>query len=136
MCGTGSRCYLAVALFLKATPPDNVRFYSSALSSEIALTSQTCADSITAHAVHGFDFTKIVRQTYDDGARAFVEIGPGASCTRMINKILGDRPYCAVSACKPGEDGVTTIMSIAATLVTERAMNDLRPLSVLVAARN
>ena len=45
---------------------------------------------------------RVVRRAYEDGVRAFVEVGPGGSCTRMIGEILEGRPHLAVAAC-PGE---------------------------------
>jgi len=121
--------YRALHYFEETSQPQNIAFYSSALGKQIPLTPDNCADSITAHALHGFDFNAITRLVHHDGARAFVEVGPGNSCTRMINKILGNKDkYCAASACRPNENAVSSILDVVAMLISERALNNLQPL--------
>ena len=68
--------------------PEGIRFYSSALGRAYNLNSESAASSILNQALFGFDFSATVRQAYADGVRTFVEIGPGSSCTRMIDHIL------------------------------------------------
>src|SRR5262249_7630857 len=60
--------------------------------------------------------------------RFFVEMGPGASCTRMIGAILGDRPHRARSVCAPGADGVSAVLRLLGQLIAERFPVDLSPL--------
>src|SRR5205807_3781972 len=60
--------------------------------------------------------------------RLFVEAGPGASCSRMIAAILGDRPHRARSACVAGADGVSALLRLLAQLVAERVPVDLHAL--------
>lgn len=84
---------------LPTTPPDDVIFFSAAAGAAYVPTRESARDSITAQAVHGFDFSKQIEAAYRDGARVFVEVGPGASCTRMVRRILGDRPHLAISVC-------------------------------------
>lgn len=83
---------------LETVLPSEVRFYSAARGEAYELTSESAADSITAQALGGFDFRRVVKRAYADGIRHFVEIGPGASCTRMIRKILSGKPHTARSA--------------------------------------
>ncbi|MCQ9133398.1 type I polyketide synthase [Streptomyces hilarionis] len=45
-------------------------------------------------------FVEQIEAMYEAGARVFVEAGPGAVLTRLIGRILGDRPHTAV-ACEP-----------------------------------
>ncbi len=80
--------------------PPGVRFYSGSSGRVVPgrLASRPPTRS-SAHALHGVDFPSVVRRAYDDGVRAFVEVGPGGSCTRMIGEILEGRPHLAVAAC-------------------------------------
>lgn len=80
-----------------ATPPEGVRFYGGYWARSFDLTTENCAATITEQALHGFSYPKVVEQLYADGVRTFVEIGPGASCKRMIDAILGVRPHLALS---------------------------------------
>mgnify|MGYP002621495983 CR=1 FL=1 len=67
-----------------------VRVYSAAWARAYAPSRQSCADSLLEQAVEGFDFPAVIRRAWEDGVRGFVEIGPGASCTRMIRSILDE----------------------------------------------
>ena len=113
---------------LPTTPPPNVRFYSAALGRAYELTEDNAADAILAQALDTIDFPAVIEAAYRDGVRLFVEMGPGASCTRMIGAILGDRPHRARSVCAPGADGVSAVLRLLGMLVAERVAVDLRPL--------
>ncbi len=109
--------------------PPGIRFYSCAQARSIScLDTESAADSITRQAVSGFDFTATIRQAYQDGVRIFLEMGPHASCTRMIGRILGDSPHVAVSASSRGEDEYISILKLLATLASERIPVDLKSL--------
>lgn len=41
-----------------------------------------------------------VERMYADGARVFFEVGPGAICARLVEKVLGDRPDVTILSCE------------------------------------
>ncbi len=86
---------------LPTTPPPNVRFHSAALGRAYELTEDSAADAILAQALDTVDFPAVIEAAYRDGVRLFLEMGPGASCTRLIGAVLGDRPHRARSVCAP-----------------------------------
>ncbi|MFF3846041.1 SDR family oxidoreductase [Streptomyces sp. NPDC002328] len=45
-------------------------------------------------------FVEQIESMYEAGARVFVEAGPGSVLTRLVGRILGDRPHTTV-ACEP-----------------------------------
>jgi PfaB family protein len=118
------REYRALHL-LPTKPPAGIRFYSGAWGRSYALDRESAADAIVAHALSGIDFPRVIEQAYADGVRTFVEIGPGASCTRMIGAILGRRPHLAAAACVPGQDELATILDVLARLIVARIPVDL-----------
>ncbi len=113
---------------LPTSPPPGVRFYSGAGGRSYPVDRESAADSILDHALNGVDFPAVVRRAHDDGVRAFVEVGPGGSCTRMIGRILGDRPHLAVTACAADREPVAAILGVLGRLVAERFPVDLSPL--------
>jgi 3-hydroxymyristoyl/3-hydroxydecanoyl-(acyl carrier protein) dehydratase len=119
--------YRDLHLFPTAPPP-GVRFYSGAWKKAYDVTRESAADSIVGQAVHSLDFPSVIRRAYDDGARIFVELGPQASCTRMIDKILAAQPHVAKSACVKNQDGPGTILRLLARLLAERVPVDLAAL--------
>jgi PfaB family protein len=113
---------------LETTPPKGVTFYSGALGKAYDVTRESAAESIVRQAVAPFDFTQVVRTAHADGVRIFIEIGPGASCTRMIDQILADQPHVARSACVAGQDGLSTLLRLFAHLIAEGMPVDTSPL--------
>jgi len=107
------------------TPPAGIKFYSGAWKKAYEVTRESAADSIVAQAIHSLDFPSLVQRAYEDGARVFIELGPQASCTRMIDKILGTRPHMAKSACVKNQDGPGAVLRLLARLIAERAPVDL-----------
>ncbi|MCH7872303.1 MAG: type I polyketide synthase, partial [Planctomycetes bacterium] len=110
---------------LPVTPPDGIDFYSGHAASRYELTRESAAESILNQALHGFDFPALIRQAHDDGVRAFVEIGPQSSCTRMISEILAGRPHLAASASSRDQSEVLSVLRLLATLIAERIPVDL-----------
>ncbi|GJQ27960.1 MAG: type I polyketide synthase [Phycisphaerae bacterium] len=113
---------------LDATPPAGVRFYSAAAAAPYEVTRASAAESITRQAMAGFDFPALIERAWSDGVRRFIEIGPLASCTRMIGRTLADRPHWARSAVPRGEDEVGEFIHLLASLYTEGVPIDFRPL--------
>jgi acyl transferase domain-containing protein/3-hydroxymyristoyl/3-hydroxydecanoyl-(acyl carrier protein) dehydratase len=110
---------------LPTLPPSGVRFYSAVWGHAYEVGRQSAATSITAQATAGFDFPTVVRRAYEDGVRAFIEVGPQASCTRMISRILAGQPHLARSASVRGESETRTILTLLAALAAERMLIDL-----------
>ncbi|MBI4350196.1 MAG: type I polyketide synthase [Elusimicrobia bacterium] len=110
------------------TPPPGVKFYSGAWKRSYEVTRESAAASIVAQAIHSLDFPSLVRRAYEDGARVFVELGPQASCARMIDKILGAQPHLARSACIKNQEETGTILRLLSRLIAERAPVDLEAL--------
>ena len=113
---------------LETTPPTDISFYSGILGRAYDVNRDSAADSITNQAIEPFDYTKVIDTAYDEGIRLFIEMGPGMSCTRMIDTILGDKPHVATSACAKGQNGPSSILRTLALLTTHRIDVDTSPL--------
>ena len=113
---------------LPTSPPAGVRFYSGSSGESYPVDRESAARSILDHALHGVDFPAVVRRAYADGVRAFVEVGPGGSCARMIGSILVGLPHLAVSACPGPREPVASYLMTLGRLVAERYPVDLASL--------
>lgn len=103
----------------ETTPPEGVTFYSGIRGGAYEVTRESAADSILDQALQSFDYTKVINSAYDDGVRLFIEMGPGATCTRMIDRILEDKPHYAKAICTKGKDSVLNLLQTLASLYTE-----------------
>lgn len=119
--------YRSLHLF-PTTPPPGITFYSGARAGAYQVDRESAADSILAQAVGGIDYPATIESAYENGTRLFLEMGPGASCSRMIGRILAGRPHLARSACLPGQDAVSAMLRLLANLVAENVTVDLAPL--------
>jgi PfaB family protein len=110
---------------LPATPPSGITVYSGAWGKPYKVTEQAAAESITAGLLNTIDVPAVVNAAYRDGVRVFLEVGPGASCTRMIDAILGEKPHLARAAHAAKIDSVSQILRVLAALIAERIPVDL-----------
>ena len=107
------------------TPKAGLTIYSCSRAEAYPVTKEAAADSIQKQAIEGFDFPRTIERAYDDGIRIFVEAGPRASCTRMIDRILEGRPHLAVAVNHSADDETTSLLRALAQLVAERVPLDL-----------
>ena len=105
-----------------------IDFYSTAWGRPYALTSASAADAIVAQAVGTIDFPQVIHRAYADGIRLFVEIGPGASCTRMIDEILDHQPHHAQAVTPATMNPIGAFLELLGSLITHRVPVDLSPL--------
>jgi acyl transferase domain-containing protein len=61
-------------------------------------------------------FAAEIESMYADGARVFVEAGPGRVLTGLVGRILGKRPHVAVACDKPGDASLGALSQALAKL--------------------
>jgi PfaB family protein len=110
---------------LETNAPAGVDFYSGVWGHAYAVDRSSAAEAITAHAAHRIDFPAVIERAYQDGVRLFLEVGPGGSCTRHINRILGNRPHRAFAACRADREPFGAILDVLGILLAERIPVDL-----------
>ncbi len=109
-------------------PPENIDFYSCSLGKKYIPQTDLTAKSILNQALYGFDYPALINTAWKDGIRVFVEMGPGSSCTRLVNKILGKKDHAAFSFSLPDEDEELSIIKALAMLSCHRVKCDISPL--------
>ncbi len=101
------------------TPPPGVQFYSGAWGKAYPVSREKSADSVLAQAIDGVDFPAVIESAYEQGVRFFVEMGPGNSCSRMISRILSDKPHMARAVCYDGQDATSLLLRALGHLIAE-----------------
>jgi len=110
------------------TRPDGVRFYSGVDGKRLELSPDACANAVLEQALQTVDFPRVAEGAYADGARIFVEMGPGTSCARMLRKIFAGRPHRVAAVCASGQDDTFSLLRTLAMLISERIPVDLAAL--------
>ncbi|XVV01161.1 beta-ketoacyl synthase N-terminal-like domain-containing protein [Actinosynnema sp. CA-248983] len=64
------------------------------------------------------DFARLAETAHERGFRYFVEVGPGATCTRWIGETLAGRPHVAVSLDRRGAGTAVAFAAAMARLVS------------------
>ncbi|WP_413206110.1 beta-ketoacyl synthase N-terminal-like domain-containing protein [Rhodospirillum sp. A1_3_36] len=101
------------------TPPEPRALLSAADDRE--WTPEVLADWMATGFCTTVNFPAQIQSAHEAGARVFVELGPGASCTRWISETLGaDKPYCAVSVSQRGLPEAQCLARLEAALVSHR----------------
>ena len=108
--------------------PRGIDFYSCAFGGKYPLTTANAADAILAQAIDTIDYPRVIERLYADGARIFLEVGPGSSCSRMISSILAERPHLARSFCVSGQDAAVQLLRLLGHCLAEGVKVDLSPL--------
>lgn len=98
------------------TPAHGVRHYSNGCTGAYDVSSQRCAEVITAQAESTIDFPATIKAAYADGVRIFVEHGPAGACTNFVKDILADHDVLAVQLDRKGA-GIDQVFDAAAALV-------------------
>jgi len=112
----------------ETNPPKDITFYSGAWGKAYIVTRDSAADSIVEQAMQPFDYTKVIESAYADGVRVFIEMGPGATCSRMIDNILEGKPHMVKAICVKNQDSVSNILHCLGQLVAEHFDINISPL--------
>ena len=102
--------------------------YSAADCAPTELTEASIARKVSTTSCSQVDFPRLVQRVYADGARIFVELGPGRTCSRWIDKILGETPHLAVGINQKGKSDQAGLLRLLARLAAHHAAVDLSPL--------
>ena len=109
--------------------PDNPSILlCTATGKPLEISSSAVADSILDQALHGFDFPNLIESMWQQGTRIFIEPGPGASCCRLIRKILGSRNYRTLPLFWRGESEELSLLRLLLTCAVERKSVDFGPI--------
>ena len=112
--------------------PPGLRLFLAGCPAAVPPINDIVAEAFVEAATSPISMVELVRRAYAAGARFFLEVGPGASCTPLVRSILGDNPHAVVSlASRQGDERASFLVAIA-TLVAERIPLDREALGRLL----
>ncbi|MEM7155184.1 MAG: SDR family NAD(P)-dependent oxidoreductase [Myxococcota bacterium] len=113
---------------IAATPwrPTETPVYSNTTAAPHSSDASEIGAVMARHLVSPVEFVEQINAMYDDGARTFIELGPKSIQSRLVGRILADRPHTAVSI--DASPGVGGLLDMLAQLVCAGVELDLQPL--------
>jgi len=117
-----------LAALIEATPwkPVRVPVYSNTTARPHAAEVGKTRKQMAEHLVRPVEFVSEIEAMYQDGARVFLEVGPKAILSKLIAKILAERPHQAISIDDGG--GLSGLLGALGQLAGAGIAVDLRPL--------
>ncbi|MBV8078292.1 MAG: acyltransferase domain-containing protein, partial [Planctomycetaceae bacterium] len=106
----GAREPLATLASLIGMKPPRLPIFSNVTAAPYPAEVEAIAAQLGDHLTRPVRFAEMVEAMHADGARIFVEVGPGAALTGMVGSILGDRPHLAVACEPPGQRGLPGLL--------------------------
>ncbi len=75
------------------------------------------SNRLGAHLAGPVRFAGMIEAMYENGARVFVEVGPGSVLTSLVSSVLRDRPHLAVATDSSSAPGIPALLRAIARLV-------------------
>ena len=89
---------------------------------------QNTAQKIASSLCRGLNYPQMVNKVYDEGARIFIEVGAGNTCSRWIRDILKDRENAVIHTNSRGVPDIVSIIRALAKLIGHRVDVNLLPI--------
>jgi acyl transferase domain-containing protein len=105
-----------------------IAVYSNLTTKKYSESPQEIRKTLLEHTINPVLFMQEIEQMYEDGARIFVEIGPGSTLTNLVGNILQNKPHAAVSTDRNGREGMLQLQHTLAQLTVFGVDFSLQPL--------
>lgn len=106
----------------------DTKIYSSSCYLPVPQRTKAIANSISKCLCDPVDYPRLINTVYDNGARVFIEMGPGRSLCSWVDKILKHdeiKPHVSVPVNAKGVSDELTIMRAVAKLVSHGIKLDM-----------
>jgi len=103
--------------------------YSNVTAAPYPADPAAVARQLGDHLASPVRFAEMVEAMHGDGARVFVEVGPGAVLTPLVASILVDRPHLALACDPPARKGLAGLLGTLGRLFAAGVAFDPRPLT-------
>ena len=103
----------------------SIPVYSNETTRPHTDSTESISESLINHVLKPVRFTGEVEQLYADGVRLFVEIGPNAVLSGLVDRTLEGRPHRAVATDRAGRNGVVQLLHALGQLAAHGVAVDL-----------
>jgi malonyl CoA-acyl carrier protein transacylase len=100
--------------YYRALPmrPGRVPVYSCRTTEPLPEDADACRDVMTAQWTGLIRFRETIERVYAEGARTFVEVGPGGTLTAFVEDVLRGRPHLAVGTSSASRDDIAQLCHV------------------------
>ncbi len=106
----------------------SIPVYSNLTAPNIPEDKKSILSILSDHLTSSVRFTEEVENMFKDGARIFLEIGPGNVLTNLVKQILDDKEYLAIPCNIKTTSDISQILNVLAQLMAEGFKVNLSPL--------
>ncbi|MCK4905847.1 acyltransferase domain-containing protein [bacterium] len=106
----------------------NIPVYSNLSASRYPDDKKSILSILSDHLVSSVRFSEEIENMFKDGARIFIEIGPGNVLTNLVKRILGEENYIAIASNVKTATDISQILNVFAQLMAEGFKVDLSAL--------
>jgi acyl transferase domain-containing protein len=102
-----------------AMNPGSLRLpvYANATATAYPSNSTAIPGLLGEHLAQPVRFAEMIEAMHADGARVFVEVGPGGIVSALLGSILAGKPHLAVACDHPGRPSIPSLLNAIARLV-------------------
>lgn len=105
--------------------PPQLPVYGTATATPYAASPDSVRETLARQIAQPVHFTDQIAAMYRDGARIFVEIGPGRVLTDLVGQCLPGEPHLAVALCAQSQDAWRSLLAGLAQLTVAGIPLDL-----------
>jgi len=95
----------------------NTSVYSNTTAKPYPLTPEDIKARLAQHISEPVRFVEQLENMYDDGARLFIEVGPGRTLSGLADKVLKDKEKAIVSIDEKGQPGIAVFLKALGQLI-------------------
>jgi malonyl CoA-acyl carrier protein transacylase len=86
------------------------------------------AEKLSLHTISPVNFVQMIRNMHAQGARTFVEVGPGGVLSGLVGSILADQEFTSITVDRVGRNGRLAFLHVLAQLAGLGVNINLSPL--------
>lgn len=108
--------------------PPVLPVYSNSLASPYPAKPKEVRELLAAHLVNPVRFADQIRAMYTEGARTFIEVGPGRVLTKLVDQTLENQNVNTLALEQSSGNGLVNLLSLLARVAVLGGRLDLGPL--------
>jgi len=95
----------------------HIEVYSNTTAKKYPSDTKAIAHQLVQHLIKRVEFVREIEAMYEDGARIFVEVGPGRVLSGLVDQTIGDRTHLTTISNQAGRSDLTQLQHLLGQLI-------------------